>query len=79
MSDSYANRNEVLSEGAFLELTGLSQEKFRRDAEEIPGVVHLGRGAYVVVMEAFVRAHEETGWSIRWYGPEEGTGYATSV
>lgn len=57
MSDSYANRNEVLSEGAFCVLTGVSQQWFRRNWTKIPGAVRLTRGCYVVVMEKFVSAN----------------------
>lgn len=58
---TYATRNDVLSEKAFLELTGLSSPKFRQMARdgEIPGAVVLGHGKYVVVMEQFVRAHTD--------------------
>ena len=57
---TYANKDDVLSEQAFLELTGLSKQQFRKLAREgeLPGAVVLAAGKYVVVMSRFVEGTE---------------------
>lgn len=53
---TYANQEDVLSEEAFLELTGLRLDNFRRLVREgrIPGAVKLADNCYVVILSIFV-------------------------
>ena len=58
MTDAFAKRDEIVSEEAFLELSGLTSSHFRRLVREgfIAGVIQLAEGSYIVDMHRFINA-----------------------